>query len=124
MADIIELVDILFPFAVAAAVFIGILVPTLMILQTRKEAAVMRVQGTTRLRTGSILALEQIFLCIIGVALTAGALAVYDIELLQRSAYSLMFCGGLYLTGYVLASVITSAIVTRSKVLQLLQVKE
>jgi len=51
---------------------------TMLKLPSTKEAAIMRAQGTTRLRTFFILSLEQVLLCLIGMTLTAVALSIYD----------------------------------------------
>ena len=124
MLDILEIVEILFPFAIAAAVLVGILTPTLLLLQSTKNAAIMRAMGTTRKRTCCILGLEQILLFLSGLVVVIAALVIYDSTLLLQAAAMLAICLGLYLGGYILATTATLMIITRHKVLQLLQVKE
>jgi len=124
MTDILELIDILFPFALAGAVLIGILTPTLLLIQSTKDAAVMRAMGTTRRRTCSIFGFEQILLCILGLLIVTATLVIYDFSLVSKTIQPLLLCFGMYLSGYVLATVVTVVIVTRHKVLELLQMKE
>lgn len=119
-----DLLDLLFPVAVAAAVLIGIIGPGLMIMQLAREAAFLRVLGVTKKRVRCMLALEQIALSVIGIAFVAGGLALYNLELMIRSADTLAICGALYLVGCVLGATGASILVTRRRVLDLLQVKE
>jgi len=119
-----ELLNILFPFAIAASVFIGMLAPVLLLLQSTKDAAIMRSLGTTRRRTCIILALEQALLCLLGIMLTVGGLVIFDVNLFLQSCMMLAICLGLYAGGFALATITTVLIVTRHKVLYLLQTKE
>ena len=124
MLGILEIIEILFPFAVAAAVLVGILTPALMLMQSTKSAAIMRALGTTRRRTCCILGLEQILLFLSGLTVVITALALYDSTLLVKAAGLLKISVGLYLGGYILATTVAVIIITRHKVLHLLQIKE
>jgi len=119
-----DLLATLFPIAVTAAVLIGATAPLLIIIQSAKEAAIMRILGTTKKRTRCILAFEQIILCAIGLACAAGGLAVYNAGLFAESTPLLAVCGVLYLLGGAAAALAASVSVTSRKVLELLQVKE
>ena len=119
-----ELLIILFPIALFAAVAIGLCVPALLILQSAKEAAILRVLGTTKKRVRCIFTLEQITLCIAGIILAAGGLVAYNFALFTRSAETLIVCAVLYLLGCICAALTASVTVTKRKILQLLQVKE
>lgn len=66
----------LFPIAVAGAVFIGFMTPVLIIIQSAKEAALLRILGTNNLRTRCMLAFSQISLCVIGLLLADFGLAL------------------------------------------------
>lgn len=114
----------LFPIAVAVAVLIGLIAPVLIIMQSAKEAAILRIFGTTKLRARCMLAFEQIGLCVFGLTLAGLGLLLYNFGLFVRSAGTLMLCGGLYLFGCTLAVTLASMEVTRRRVLELLQVKE
>ena len=119
-----DMLNMLFPIAVVAAILIGLIVPGLIIMQSAKEASILRILGTTKKRARSMLAIEQISLCFLGLAMAAVGLVIYDAGLVVRSAGTLALCGGLYLLGCAGAAVFTAASVTRRKVLELLQVKE
>ncbi len=119
-----DMLNLLFPIAVAAAVLIGMIAPGLIIQQSVKEAATLRVLGTTKLRARCMLAIEQLCLCVFGVVIAAFGLFIYSPELFVRSAGTLVLCGGLYLLGCVFSAVFAASSVTRRGVLELLQVKE
>jgi ABC-type antimicrobial peptide transport system permease subunit len=119
-----DLLTALFPIAVAAAVLIGAAVPILIIIQSSKEAAIMRVLGTTKKRTVAILALEQIILCILGIVIATGVLLIYNAGLFILSGSTLAVCALIYITASVIAAVIAAAATTNKKALELLQVKE
>ena len=114
----------LFPIAVAAAVLIGVLGPLLVILQSAQEAAYLRILGVTKKRTRCILALEQVALCMAGIILAAALSALYSPGLFARGIEALAPCWALYLCGGACGAIAGSALVTRHKILELLQVKE
>jgi len=119
-----DMLEQLFPFAAAAMILIGMAAPVLIIIQSAKEAAVLRILGTTKLRARCMLALEQIALCILGV-LTAGAgLVIYDAEYFIKSADTLVLCGALYLFGCICSAAVTAMLISKNKALELLQVAE
>lgn len=119
-----SLLEGMFPIAVAAALFIGLAGQGLVILQSAKEAAFLRILGVTKKRARCMLALEQLLLCIIGIALVSGGLALYSPELFARSAQTLATCYVLYFAGCLCGVAAAAVQVTRHKVLELLQVKE
>jgi hypothetical protein len=119
-----DLLATLFPVAVGGAVLIGLTAPLLIIMQSAKEAAILRVLGTTKRRTRCILAIEQICLCVFGLILAAAGLVLYNPGLFVRSAEPLAVCGALYLLGCVSAAVFAALTVIRRQALELLQTKE
>lgn len=119
-----DMLRTLFPIAAAGAILIGLIAPILIIMQSAKEASLLRILGTTKRRTRCILALEQFGLSILGLMLATLGLILYNAGLFLRSAGTLLLCGGLYLLGCSCASVMAAVSVTRRKVLELLQVKE
>ncbi len=114
----------LFPIAVAAALLIGLFGPLLVILQSTQEASYLRILGVTKKRVRCMLVFEQLALCIAGIILTAALLALYNLNLFARSIETLALCWALYLCGAACGAVTASVLVTRRKVLELLQVKE
>jgi len=117
-----DLLESLFPIAMAAAVLIGLFGPWLVIMQSAQEAAFLRILGATKKRTRCILIFEQILLCIVGIALVAGILALFSTELFIRSKETLALCWLLYFLGYACGAFAAAAEVTRHRVLELLQV--
>ncbi|MCL2108535.1 MAG: FtsX-like permease family protein [Oscillospiraceae bacterium] len=119
-----DMLTSLFPIALSAAVIIGLAVPLLIISQSAKEAAIMRILGTTKRRARAILATEQFALCLLGIILAAIALAIYDSELFLRSTGTLLLCGGLYFAACILSAATAAVLITKRRALDLLQVKE
>lgn len=119
-----NLLESLFPIAVAAAVLIGLFGPGLVILQSVQEAAFLRILGVTKKRARCMLVFEQMLLCMAGMIVVAGALLLFRPGLFMRSLDTLAFCWMLYFLGCICGAFAASAEVTRQKVLELLQVKE
>ncbi len=119
-----SLLEELFPIAVMATVFIGLAGYGLVILQSAKEAAFLRILGVTKKRARCMLALEQIFLCIGGIVLVTVGLAVYRPGLFARSARTFAGCYALYFMGCACGAFAAAVQVTRHKILELLQVRE
>ena len=121
---IYRLLEALYPMTAALAVLLGAVLPGLVIIQTAREASVLRALGTTKKRTRSILTLEQVLLCFVGL-LIAGIL----IAAIHRTELAAMIRPfGLYLCSHLIACVIGSLVfavsVTKKNVLNLLQEKE
>jgi ABC-type lipoprotein release transport system permease subunit len=119
-----DLLVLLFPIALAGAVLIGLTAPGLIIIQSAKEAAILRVLGVTKKRVRCMLCFEQIGLCICGIVLAAGGLVLYNSGLFTKSAETLAICGILYLLGCICAAFAASVSVTKRRIIELLQVKE
>lgn len=118
------LLESLFPIAVAAVMLIGVFGPGLVIMQSAKEAAFLRILGVTKKRVRCMLVSQQLFLCIIGLALVTGGLALFRPGLFARSTHTLTACFALYFIGCVCGSLAAAIHVTRNRILELLQVKE
>ena len=118
------LLESLFPIAVAAAVFIGMAGYLLIILQSAKEAAFLRILGVTKKRARCMLTLEQVLLCVLGIILVAGGLVLYSPGLFARSTETLAACYALYFLGCLCGAAAAAVHVTKGRVLELLQVKE
>ncbi len=118
------LLEFLFPIAVTAAVLIGLFGPGLVILQSAQEAAFLRILGVTKKRARCMLVIEQIVLCIAGVALVAAGLALFRPGMFARSTQTLVLCWTLYFLGCLCGALAAAVQVTRHRILELLQVKE
>ncbi len=124
IARIQEILEVFFPFAVAAAVLVGLFAPFLAILQSAQEAASLRILGVTKKRAWCMLALEQIMLCLMGAVLVAAGIALLSPRLFAESLHTLAACLGLYLLGGICGAAAAALQVTGHRVLALLQAKE
>ena len=75
---IYKLIETLYPIAAIIAILIGAVLPGLIIIQSAKEASILRVLGTTKRRTRVMLLLEQLLLCLIGLILAFAVLAIVN----------------------------------------------
>ena len=114
----------LYPTAVAAALVIGAFLCCLILLQSSKEASIMRVRGTTKGKTRAIMLWEQIFLCIIGLILGLAGLVIYNRGNILTVMGQLGIFAAAYLAVIVLVSLVTSTLIMRKDLLTLLQTKE
>lgn len=119
-----DLLILLFPIAVAAAVLMELFAAGLVVMQSAKEAAFLRVLGVTKKRARCMLVLEQVILCIAGIALVAGILYMFDSGLFVRSIQTLAVCWTLYLLACICGAVAAAVQITRHRIMELLQVKE
>lgn len=126
LEDSIRLMEVLYPVALALSLLAAAGVSALLILTEAREAAIMRVLGTTKLRSRIMLVLQIVFMVLAGVlvGLTAAlawsssaglALAIFDMSALRAAAY--LICA---ITG----STAGAVTVTNRPPLELLQVKE
>ncbi len=120
-----DVLEALFPAAMAAAALIGLLGSGLSILQSGKEAAIWRILGSTKRRAWCAQVLEQTFLCIAGIAFAAGAFALRGMagQSAQDAAGTLAACWLLYLLSCVCGAAAASARVAGGRILELLQAR-
>ncbi|MDP2994070.1 MAG: hypothetical protein Q8N46_02990, partial [Anaerolineales bacterium] len=120
----LSLLKVLYPVVIAVSVLIGAGLCFLLLLQATREAAIMRVLGTTRTAVRLALIIEPLLLSIIGVIIGLGISRLLWMTSDLVPAVTLLISAGLYLAG-VLAGVVIGAIsVTNKKPIELLQVKE
>lgn len=114
----------LYPMALAAALLIGSFLSCLIILQTSKEAAIMRVLGTTKRKTRAILTIELSSLNIAGLIVGFCALFIYNgrgvIAILNR----IYLFASLFFVMILVCAIVCSALATQRSALELLQTKE
>lgn len=128
LEDSIALMKLLYPVVIVLSVLVAAGVPVLFVTLSAKEAAILRVQGTTRLRTVLMLSLQQVFTCfggllvgLIGILLYIGGTRP---DLLASLAPGAALCAALYLTAGIVGAAASSAAVTGKNPLEMLQVKE
>jgi hypothetical protein len=120
----LRLIDTLYPIAVAAALLIGGFCCCLVIAQSSKEAAIMRVLGTTKRITRAMLASEQILLSVGGLFIGLCGLLIYKRAELSAIAGGISLFAALYLAVIAASAVFSAAAATRRNILELLQTKE
>ena len=120
----IALIETLYPIAVAAALVMGGLFPGLIVMQSDREASIMRVLGTTKRRTRAILVTEQAALCFIGQVFAAALLLIINGILLLRHSTAIGIFGAALIFTCTAGALIFAIIITRRRILELLQVKE
>jgi ABC-type lipoprotein release transport system permease subunit len=121
----ISLLKVLYPVVIGVSVLIGAgLCFLLLLLQATREAAIMRVLGTTRTAVRLALILEPLILSVIGVLIGLGMARLLWASSDLVAAAPLWISAGLYLVGVLAGSVIGAIAVTVKKPIELLQVKE
>jgi len=81
-----DMLTMLFPVAVAAAVCMGMAAKSLIVMNSTKEAAVLRILGTTKRRARCMIVFEQIALSLLGIIITEAGLAIYNAAGCSRGA--------------------------------------
>jgi hypothetical protein len=119
-----SLLKVLYPVVIAVSVLIGAGLCFLLLLQASKEAAIMRVLGTTRLAVRLTLISWPLCLSIIGVIIGLGITRMLWMTLDLVVVGPLLTGAGLYLAGVLAGSLIASILITNKKPMELLQVKE
>ena len=121
----LSLFEKLLPVVIAVVVLIEGLVCGLIILHTSKEVAILRVLGTTRRKTCTILILEQVIYCIVGLILGALGLLLYNgSSAISGILTELYLVAAMFFVGCCAGSLISGIITSNLKVLDLLQSKE
>ena len=120
----LSLLKVLYPVVIAVSVLIGAGLCFLLLLQATREAAILRVLGTTRTAVRLALIIEPLFLSIIGVIIGLGISRSLWVISDLVSAVPLLTGAGLYLAGVLAGLVIGAISVTNKKPIELLQVKE
>lgn len=118
----VELIDTLLPIISASVMVIGVFICSILITQSSKDIAIMRVLGTTKKRTRNILILEQMILSIVGILISAVVLAIRRVPETVFMQMLLIFT--IYTVVVLLGSIIAAIAASRKNVLELLQTKE
>lgn len=119
-----RLLGSLYPMAAAAALLIGGFLSCLMILQSSKDAAIMRVLGATKRKVRAILSLEQLLLSVAGSAIGAFVMLLLRKAKIAAISRDLTLFASLYAAIILATAAACSVLVTRRSALELLQTKE
>ncbi len=120
----ISLLEVLYPVMIGVSVLVGAGLCFLMLLQATREAAILRILGTTRSSVRLALFSEPVILSMIGVIISLGITSLLWTTTGQVPIGSLLTSAGLYLLGALIGSISGAIMVTNKKPLELLQVKE
>ena len=121
MGQVLLLLELMYPMAVALAMIIGAGLSMLLMLQTAKNAAIMRVLGSTGQKTRIILCIEQLVVVLGGLILGLAVMIGFSWGF---GPVELLVIAGIYLGGAVIGSVAGAVAVTAKPPLRLLQVRE
>ena len=120
-----RLFNALFPVVTVTLILIGGLLPGLMIIQSSKEAALLRILGTTKSRARTVFVLNQLVLSFIGISTGLFAVWLFNpAETFEVISGTFILCGGLYFAACLLTTGFAAFNITMRKVLELLQIKE
>jgi antitoxin component of MazEF toxin-antitoxin module len=117
----LSLLRVLYPVVIAVSVLIGAGLCFLLLLQATREAAILRVLGTTRKAVRLALLVEPLCLSIGGVVLGLGIARLLG---MTSDLVPLSVSAGLYLAGALAGSVVGAISVTNKRPIELLQVRE
>lgn len=121
----LKIFELLFPVVAGVLILIGGLLSGLMVLQSAKDAALLRMIGTAKVRTQIMLMGQQLVLCAVGLILGIIAISLYNgAEHMEAMRGLLIGCTLLFGLCYIASTAICAWIVTRSKVIALLQTRE
>lgn len=124
----IELMRVLYPVTLMLSMMVAAGIALLYVMTSAKEAAIMRVLGTTKRRSAAMLALQNVLTSLAGLLLGLLGILAYtgrmQPELLASFAWTSVVCALLYLLATVTSAGVSSMVVTSRNPLELLQVKE
>ena len=124
----IELMEVLYPVTLVLSLLVAAGIAVLFVMTSAKEAAIMRVLGTSRLRSRVMLALQTAFTSAAGLLIgLVGVLAHTGRtrpELLAGLVGASALCAVLYLLAAIIGAAVSSTAVTSKNPLELLQVRE
>ena len=118
----VEVMDTLYPLVMAAVLLIGGFLCGLVIVQSSKDIAIMRIQGTSKRKVRAVLITEQMILCVVGIAASAVILALRNAE--PWAAGRTAIACAVYLAAIFAASYTASYITTKKNALAMMHTKE
>jgi len=120
MEQTLNLMKLLYPAAIAVSMLIGATIAVLLILQSIKIAAILRVLGSGKRLSGTIVFSEHLIVAVTGLAAGVAVTPLIGIEL----SVSLILPAGLYILAVTAGAVLGAFFITRRAPLELLQVRE
>ena len=117
----LDLLRLLYPVIIATALILAMGLPLSSMQQNIKNAAIMRVLGKARAKSGLMLFIEQMLVCVIGIILGLAVSFTIGIDIFDGVPIVL---AGLYFIGSLIGSLIGTFIINAKTPLESLQVKE
>lgn len=115
---------VLYPVTIGISILIAAGLAALLMFQNAREAALMRVLGQGKKRVRGALCVEHAVLCVVGLVVGLGALAIVRQDISDVFTFQPMLCAGLYLAGSIIGAIVAVIPITNRTPLELLQVKE
>jgi len=119
----LSLLGVLYPIILMASIMIAAGLALLMVMQSIKLVAILRVLGTTKARVIAMQGTEQVILCLAGLALGILAAVIFLGTTIALSSSSFAQAG-LYLSGAFLGAMFAARMATNRSPMDLLQVRE
>ncbi len=120
----VTLLSVLYPVVMGVSVLIGAGLCFLLLMQAAREAAILRVLGTTRTAVRLVLVSEPFIISMIGVFIGLGIAWLVWKPSVFSTVSPLLISAALYLAGVIAGLVLGAISVTNKKPIELLQVKE
>ena len=120
----LSLMTLLYTVTVVVSVLIAAGLATLLLFQSARDAAIMRVLGTTKSRARAMLCGEYLLLCLVGLVVGLSILVALRQDVVAVLQGPALVCAGLYLAGASGGALYSAIAVTNRMPLELLQVKE
>jgi len=128
LEESIALMKLLYPVMLVLSVLVAAAGAALFVMLSAKEAAILRIQGTGKVRVQIMLSLQQVFTSFAGLLVGLLGMAVYlagrQPELTGTIVGGALLCALLYLAAATVGAVGASMAVTGKNPLEMLQVKE
>ena len=124
LTSTLDIIERFYPMVIALAVLMGALLYGITILQSKKEVAVLRILGTTRYKILTIMVMEQLILCLVGLAIGAVGLLLYNKAALVKVSLELYIFITLYIGASLLSMLIATTITNKKNALKLIQEKD
>ena len=124
LTSTLDIIERFYPMVIALAVLMGALLYGITILQSKKEVAVLRILGTPRHKVLRIMVMEQLILCLLGLAIGAGGLFLYNKAALVKISLELYLFIALYIGVSLLSMLIATTITNKKNALKLIQEKD
>ena len=124
----IRMMEILYPVTLVISLLVAAGITALFVMLSAKESAIMRVLGTSKLRSRIMLSLPNLFSSLAGLALGLLAILIYTGWIGAGPTAGIWgtrtLCAVLYLLAVAAGTAVSVAVVTGRNPLELLQVKE